>query len=195
MACPCNFASTKVTDASDLNCRLCKGKHFIYFPNGQISAIISSMTQDNSLEQSGQWLAGMYKITTKPTNQLGLYDRLIFLDDSVSFTQAVERSATGNTDELRFPAIRFDLPIEDANGVTYLAGVDFVLDSNGNIVWGMSGKSPSPGTYYGARFQTLRRVLVTDFPHVQRASFIGNPPVYEPLSLCAMGKLEFLFEA
>jgi hypothetical protein len=194
LACPCNKASQKTTDASDLNCRLCKDKHYIYFPAGEMIALITNMTQENTLEQSGQWLAGMYKITTKPTDQLGLYDRLIFIDDSVSFTEALVRSSTSDTDELRFPAITFDLPIEDINGVTYLLETDFSLDSDGNIVWGLSSKQPSPGTYFGVRYQTLRRILVVDFPHVTRSSPIGNPPVHQPMSLAAVGKLEFFME-
>lgn len=194
LACPCNRAGMKTGDASDLNCRLCKNKYYVYFPSGQMVALISNMTQENSLEQSGQWLAGMYKITTKPTDQLGLYDRLIFLDDSVSFTEAVTRSSTGDTDELRFPAISFDLPVEDINGIQYTLGTDFSLDDNGNIVWGLSSKQPSPGTFFGARYQTLRRILIVDFPHVTRASFKGNPPVYQPMSLAAVGKLEFFLD-
>jgi hypothetical protein len=116
------------------------------------------------------------------------------MDDSVSFTEALTRSDTGNTDVLRFPAINFDLPIEDLNGNTYILGTDFGIDANGNIVWGLSAKQPSVGTFFGARYQTFRRLLIIDFPHVQRASFLGNPPVYEPLSLAAVGKLEFLID-
>jgi hypothetical protein len=194
LACPCNRASLKTNDAADLDCRLCKNKHYIYFHAGQMTAIISNMTQDNSLEQSGQWLAGMYKITTKPTDQLGLYDRLIFIDDSVSFTEAVTRGTSGNTDELKFPAITFDLPVEDINGVTYILGTDFSIDGDGNIVWGLSNKKPSAGTFYGARYQTLRRILIVDFPHVTRSSPIGNPPQHQPMSLASVGKLEFFIE-
>ena len=190
LACGCNIASEKTTDATDVDCRLCKNKHYIYFPAGQISAIITNMTQDNSLEQSGQWLAGMYKIATKPTDQLGLYDRLIFLDDSVSFTEALTRAATGNIDMPRFPLISFDLPIEDINGILYVLGTDFSLDGNGSIVWGLSNKQPSPGTYFSYRGQVLKRLLIVDYPHVQRASFLGNPPVFQPMSLAAVGKLE-----
>jgi hypothetical protein len=192
--CPCNIASKSTTDATDLNCPLCKNKKYIYSPGGQMAAILSNMTQENSLEQSGQWLAGMYKITTKPQDQLGLYDRLIFLDDSVSFTEALSRTPNTQTDQLRFPAISFDLPIEDIDGVTYVLGTDFSIDGNGNIVWGLSSKQPSNNTAFGVRYQTLRRILVIDFPHVSRASFLGNPPVYEPMSLAAVGKLEFLLE-
>jgi len=192
LACPCNVANESATNASDLNCPLCKNKHYIYFPAGQMQAICSNMTQENTLEQSGQWLAGMYKITLKPTDQLGLYDRLIFMDDSVSFTEAITRGTAGNVDQLRFPAISFDLPVEDINGVTYLFGTDFTIDANGDIVWGISSKQPSPNTFYGVRYQTLRRILIVDFPHVQRATFLG--PQYEAQSLAAVGKLEFFVD-
>jgi hypothetical protein len=194
LACPCNRASMKTTDSSDIDCPLCNNKHYIYTYAGQLPALISNMTQDSNLEQSGQWLNGTYKITTRPQNQLGLYDRLTFLDDSVSFTEAVVRADTGLVDRLKFPAISFDMPIEDLEGVTYVHGTDFSLNSDGNIVWGLSVKFPPPGRAYGVRYQTYRRLIIVDYPHVQRASWLGTPPVYQPMSLASVGKLEFFMD-
>jgi hypothetical protein len=195
LACGCNKTETKTTDATSLNCPLCKNKYYIYFPATQIQAIITSMNQDSNLENSGQWLQGMYTVMVKPEDQLGLYDRLTFLDDSVSFTEALIRANTGNTDVPKFPILSFDLPIEDVNGILYVMGTDFTIDANGSIVWGLSSKQPSAGTPYGYRSQILRRLLICDFPHVQRATFtvIDGVNTFVPLCLLALGKLEMFF--
>lgn len=195
ISCPCNKASQKVTDATDLDCPLCKNKHYIYFNPIEIKCLMTSLTRRGELSQDGQWLLGTYMVTTKPENKFGVYDRLRFVDTTASYTEALVKGTANGSDQLRFPAVSVELPIEDIDGNTYVYGTDFGVNASGNIIWGgFSGSQPSTGKTYGVRYITHWQMLIVDFPHDQRATYVqqqSSVPVYSPLALQAVGKLEF----
>jgi hypothetical protein len=197
MVCPCSVAGKSVTDASDLNHVLCKNKQHIWTPEGNITCGITRMSRNSNLGQDAIWEIGMFFITSLSTTKLGFYDRLTFNDSTVPFSQALTKGANNGVDDLKFPAISVDLPIVDYNGNKYKYGVDFGLDSNGNIKWGgFSNTQPPTGTNYALVYETAPRILIVDYAHAVRGQKVLNgslAPTYQDFPLQTMGKLEFFF--
>lgn len=197
MVCPCSLAGQKVTDASDLDHDLCKNKQYIWTDIGQIMVLITRIQRNSNLNQDGNWEQGMMLVSTQSQNKIGFYDRLIFQESTVSFSQAIKKGAPNGVDTLRFPAISVSLPIVDFFGVTYVFGTDFGLDASGNVKWsGFSGKQPSTDSSYGIVYLTQMRGLIVDYPHAIRGQQIQQgttTPLYKDFPLQTVMKLEFFF--
>ncbi|VVB53219.1 Uncharacterised protein [uncultured archaeon] len=196
--CPCNVSTKRTDDAGDLNCPLCKNKHFIWVNPTQIVAAMTALGRDSSLEPDGNYQIGSYKVTTHSRNKIGFYDRLTFLETSSPLSESVLKGDADGTDSLRFPAFTVDLPIIDRAGNRYTNGTDFSLSSAGEIVWnGSSHRQPPTGMAYGISYMTQWRMLSTEYSHDVRATHtqLGTPtPVYRELGRQCICRLEWFFD-
>ncbi len=196
--CPCAISGKSVTDASDLDHALCKNKQYIYTFQANIVCALNRMTKNTNLNVEGTWEIGTFLISTRSENKVSFYDRLIFQDSVVPFSQALKKGPLNGTDELRFPATDIVLPIIDFDGIKYTYGTDFGLDSDGNIVWGgFSGSQPAVNTSYSVLYSTHPRILIVEYPHSVRGQLIqkaASVPQYEDFPLQTLGKLEFFID-
>ncbi len=197
ISCPCNKSTQSTTDAGDLDCRLCNGKHFIWVNPTKILCAMQSMTRDFDLKEDGIYQIGDYKVTTHSSNKIGFYDRLTFLETSAPLTETVEKGAADGTDSFRFPASNILLPIIDRAGNYYNMTTDFTLDASGKVVWdGPSHRQPPTGMFYGVNYMTQWRMLSTEYSHDIRATHVQlgtTSPIFVELARQAICKLEWFF--
>lgn len=195
LSCPCNKSTQSTTDAGDLDCPLCKNKHYIWLSPKQIRCAMQSMTRDSELKEDGIYQAGAYKVTTHSSNKIGFYDRLTFQDTSAPLSETIQKGPANGTDSLRFPASAINLPIIDRAGNQYAINVDFVISASGAITWG-GGNQPPTGMFYGVSYMTQWRMLIVEYPHDIRAGNVQNgttTPVFVEFCRQAVGKLEWFF--
>lgn len=195
MVCPCALAGKSAKDATDLFHDLCKNKEYIWTDMGQIMVLITRIQRNSNLNQDGVWEQGTMMVSTQSQNKIGFYDRLIFQESTIAFSQAIKKGASGGTDELRFPAIDVQIPIVDFEGNTYEFGIDFGLNASGNVIWGgFSNKQPNTNSSYGIVYLTQMRGLIVDYPHAIRGQQVQigtTVPLYKDFPLQTIMKLEF----
>lgn len=196
--CPCNRSTKETTDATDLNCPLCKNKHFIWVNPTQIKCMMTSLGRDNDLAQDGIYQIGSYKVTTHSSHKIGFYDRLTFTETSAPLTESVTKGVAGGADSLRFPAFLIQLPIIDIDGLYYTNGPDFTLNASGQVVWnGPSSRQPSTGKAYGINYLTQWRMLSTEYSHDIRATHVQlgtSSPIFVELARQCICRLEWFFD-
>ena len=220
--CPCADNNTQ-TQQPLPTCSLCDGIGFFWFgPNGYVvdedvvgeltvtqktaqarvgGAIIrgfmaSAQMMQNRYDTLGVWFWGQMRITVRPENRIGYYDRLINLDERIVYTQIVTTDGTGVT-ALRYPAI----DVTEVRSLTtrYVCGAQYDV-INGNLVW-LGGQEPT-ATRLSVHYTCHPAWIVTNFPHVDRASTTrprlrrttsnpAPPPTPQQLPIQADVKLEF----
>ena len=224
--CPCTPVNVQTQQPSP-NCTRCDGTGFFYFgPPGYVpdtsaagigpldpvqqavqsrngGAIIrafmaSAQYRQTAYDRLGTWVWGEMHVTVRPENVIGYYDRLTNLDSEVVYNQIATASAGGARISLRYPAIEVS-HIEAANGTSYICGTDFQVVA-GDIQW-LLGSTPTPGTRLSVHYLCHPAFLITDFPHVIRATTVrrkqipqsaaGNP---QQLPLRGRVRLEFARE-
>ena len=221
--CPCANNNTQ-TQQADVTCVLCGGAGFFWFgPNGYVvdEDVVGALTQTQKSVQArndgaiirgfmasaqmmqtgydrlGGWFWGQMRITVRPENKLGYYDRLINLDESIVFTETLEVDGAATT-QLRYPAI----DVYELRTLTsrFICGVHYdVVD--GDISW-LGGQEPDADTRIAVHYLCHPAWIVINFPHVERASTTRSktrtaagqpspPPVPQSLPIHADVKLEF----
>lgn len=197
ISCPCNKSAQTTTDASDLDCKLCNNKHYIWVNPQPIKCAMTSIGRNFDLREDGIYQMGSYKVTTHSSNFIGFYDRLSFQDTSAPLSETIIKGVSGGSDSLRFPAYAINLPIIDLAGNYYYNGPDFTLNAAGQITWnGSSGRQPSTGTAYGSAYMTQWRMLSTEYSHDVRGARImldSSSPVYVPLARQIVARLEWFY--
>ncbi len=199
ISCPCNKAGQTTASAEDLNCPLCRNKHFIWVNPTPASILMTSLSRDSKLTDNGIIMPGHYKVTAQSYVNIGLYDRLTLTQAHAPLTESLEKGASGGTDKVRFPIINVDsdMPIIDIAGNKYYQNIDFSINASGDIVWdGSSNREPSTGQHYGITYNTHWRMLLVENPHDIRSTkvaFGASTPLYVDLAKQSVGQLEWFF--
>jgi hypothetical protein len=156
---PCPNMVGVDNNAHDPNCTFCDSDGFIYYAEKEIWGAFGGNSIQKTFEAHGVWETGTATITL-PTEypdgteaDFNTFDRLIIPDFSVRLWELKEyEPREGGIQELRYPAQTIDRAISiietTVNNVTtqsqkeYVVGVDFTINTNGQIVW-IDGKEPA----------------------------------------------------
>ena len=170
MACPC-IGINDQTQQPDPNCDLCKNTPgFLFFrPTDYASdptlegdltdvqqyivdraesesviikgVIQSNQKRDEQFNTIGHWVDGSSLITVREENRLGYYDRIVFLDSLIAYSQIAFTDGMDIT-KLRFPAVQVNF-LRDKTTI-YKEGTDFECTSQGEIRF--TGATPADKT-------------------------------------------------
>jgi hypothetical protein len=194
--CPCQRINT---GQAEIKCPLCKSMGSIYIDPLPIRGIVSAIGHtEEPFKPSGQWVRGGASITVRDKYLLGYYDKLVFSDLLVPFSQIVLRADDSDEDELSYPAEVFEI-VRDVNGI-FVDGTDFEKTETGGIRWLVDYEgysSPEPGANYTVRYQCKPTFIVMDIGHAERLTFLKVKYGSETLKkkpIQAMIQLEFLIE-
>lgn len=220
-SCPCGPVNNQ-TKQPDPTCGLCQGRGFIWFgpkdysPPASVgdldgiqmasiardgAAVIRGLVigidrNDDAYGRPGPWVFGMTRISVRPENKLGYYDRLVNLDSVMTYTQIL---TVGEEDVMktRYPATCVNL-LRSVDTV-YDEGLDFDVTATGSIQW-LPGKRPDPASRLSVHYLHHPVWIVWEHPNLFRETSVKlrepNPktpmgtPVQMPIR--AMVKLEFL---
>jgi hypothetical protein len=150
-AAPCPNIQTVDDNAHQPNCPFCDNNGFIHYDEKEIWATFGGNSIQKTFEAHGVWEIGMATVTA-PTEypdgteaDFNTYDRLRIPDFTVRLWELKEyEPRPENKQSLRYPIQKVDFAsaIVDGEQVFYVAGTDFNIDSDGDIVW-VEGKQPS----------------------------------------------------
>lgn len=159
-----------------------------------IRGFIKSATYtETPVDQIGRWFWGATRISVRPENRVGYYDRFFALDAEISITQVIDMPATGSVITPRFPIIEALSLFSDTDRFT--PGQDFTVE-NGVLTFNPASV-PDPATVLSLRYLTFPAWLVTNYPHVVRATSVKKKKTIQmpqDLILEAEIKLEYEIE-
>jgi hypothetical protein len=112
----------------------------------------------------GNWALGNVMITVRPENKIGYYDRFIYLDDVMPFSEIVDVTAA-NTVRTRYPIAALNAVISTTT--VYQDG-DLVLNQ-GIIEW-VSGHKPAVGTRLSISYLYHPVFVVIEYAHFIRTT-------------------------
>lgn len=128
-----------------------------------IRGITTSMgEQPNMFSVLGNWALGSVLVTVRADNKLGYYDRLIYLDDLMPFSQLLTQG-TSPTLKLRYPAECLNSLVSE----TQEFGEQDVQLVCGDVVW-RAGRQPPDGTVLSCNYLCHPVFTVIEFPHLIR---------------------------
>lgn len=161
-------------------------------------SVTSPQLKGNAYDTLGGWQWGRLRVTVRPENHLGYYDRLTNLDSEIVYTQLADMPSSGNTLTLRYPAIGVDL-IKSVS-TRYVVDQDFTVTA-GNIVF-RAGVAPDGGTRLSVNYRCHPTWLITTYPHAVRATSVIRkqkrplitPGVGNPQNLPIQAEVELEFE-
>ena len=163
---------------------------------GRASAMRPQLKAD-AYDTLGDWMWGRLRVTVRPENHLGYYDRMTNLDSEIVYTQLIKMPTTGDTLTLRYPAIDVDSLTTAAT--RYVQGQDFYL-ADGNVVF-YSGVAPAATTRFSVGYRCHPAWLVLTYPHAVRATSVMRKqprplltPAGNPQNLPIQGEVELEFE-
>lgn len=186
--CPCQ-SFNKVTEQIDPNCSMCNGSGYTPFQTpgyfidptkaGPLTEsqqrlvtrnkamVIRGLTmgmseQPNMFAVLGKWALGSVMVTVRPENKLGYYDRLIYLDDVIPFSELLEMGST-DTLKLKYPAETINGLISETKAYN---NSDVVLQ-DGNVKW-LPGRAPPKGTRLSINYLYHPVFIVLEFVHLIR---------------------------
>lgn len=228
--CPCESANKQKTGAARPTCPRCGGGSFRWFRPadyvidqelaGEIDTLQQKILNDGNgvtingvvtgferseeaFDQLGEWVFGSFKVTVRPENRVGYYDRLVALDACLPYAQ-ITRTGESVTSPVavptRYPVIRVNFFSADQDE-PYAEGVDFeVLDTG--VVQFLPGKQPDKNTKLTIHYDHHPVLIVWQQLHAFRDTKVlaqltntktpdGNP---QPLLLQCLARLEFLMD-
>lgn len=220
--CPC-LSNNEQTRQPDPNCVLCHGASVFYFgPSsyrtpadvGELTPIqqqiittrnapvirgfISSVTRkEDFYDVFGHWFWGAVKITVRPENKLGFFDKLIGLDSEIVFSERVEVPAGAAILKTRYPVIQ--LNHAQTITTTFREGVE-LRNNLGALTW-RPGYVPTVAQTMSVHYTTYPIWQVIDYPHAYRETAVRVPNRTTPLGtpralpIQAKMKLDFIPDA
>lgn len=149
-AIPCPNVQTVDDNAHQPNCEFCDNNGFIHYDEREIVGTFGGNSIQKTFEAHGVWEIGS-AVVTMPTEypdgteaDFQTYDRLFIPDFTVRLWEVKEyEPRPGDVQALRYPVQKVDIATSIVNGVQkyYQVGIDFNLNSEGEIVW-ISGREP-----------------------------------------------------
>ena len=136
---------------------------------------------------------------------LDVGDRLYVSDPNanvkVSWSQKMTYENAPNVP--MFPIICLELPIIDSRNISYIEGLDYSLDANGNIIWLQGGKNPGidpetgQGRVYSVRYLYKAFHYVVSLPKEVRMSNVteGGARVAERMAYNAQIQREYVYHS
>lgn len=102
-----------------------------------------------------------------------------------------------------FPIVEFEIPIIDSKNIQYTQGIDFCVNSNGNICWTAGGKNPGidpetgKGRVYSVRYLYRAYHYIISLPKEVRMTNIttGGVRVPERLAYYAVIQREYIYHS
>ncbi len=193
--CPARSAADP-TD-HDINHTACD-QGYVYFDPQEIRVLMSGIQTRQAYMQPGRLEPGSAMATVKPQYRLSFLDKITLLDSTLRFTELVTRADYGVLDPLKYEVVNV-VDCRDRDHV-FTYGVDFNLDTNGNIQWIATGQSPVAGGPYTVSYEHHPVYIVTDLAHDIRDTMLAsaNQSVpkrteeYAKLPVQAIVKLHFL---
>lgn len=177
---PCPNIKSLYDGNHDPSCKMCQNG-FIYYAQKDIIGLFSGNQLNKQLPINGVYDYDQASIVIPSKYPDGTYCDLqvfdrIFLPEHppVRYYQRVEHSQTG-IDRLEFPAVSVEFLV-DSKGVKYVFGVDFELNTAGNIHWLASGKRPAyqmdtdSGQVYSLTYYTRPTLTIISLPHQLRVT-------------------------
>ncbi len=144
-----NVTSTDF-QAHEPDCEFCDDSGILYYESKELWGIFSGNSIEKTFEAHGVWEVGS-AVVTLPTEyadgtqaDFNTYDKLELPDFTVRLWEHKGyEPRTGNKQSLRYPVQHIEYASSITDGVQkfYQVGVDFNIDSNGDIVW-VEGKQP-----------------------------------------------------
>jgi len=126
-----------------------------------------------------------------------LFDQILIPDFTVRYYQRVEHSQSG-VDRLQFPATKVDL-LKAAGGKEFVPGVDFDVDSAGNVKWLTTNRPGynldiSRGVVYSVNYYCRPVFTIVALPHQLRTTqtLVDGRPVQERFPQTALVRKEFI---
>jgi len=138
----------------------------------------------------GRWFWGATRISVRPENRVGYYDRFFALDSEISITQVIDMPA-GLALTPRFPIIEALSLFSDTD--RFAPGQDFTVE--GGVLTFDPASVPDPGTVLSLRYLTFPAWLVTNYPHVVRATSVKKKKsIQAPQDLVLEAEIKLEYE-
>ena len=150
-AIPCmNIASTEY-QAHQPDCPFCDDSGILYYDSKEIWGVFSGNSIEKTFEAHGVWEVGS-AVVTLPTEypdgtqaDFNTFDKFELPDFTVRLWELKGyEPRPGDLQSLRYPIKNIEYASSISDGVQkfYQVGVDFNIDTDGNLVW-VDGKQPS----------------------------------------------------
>lgn len=149
-ATPCPNIVSVDSNQHEPSCTLCDNNGMMHYGNYEIFGIFTGNSIEKTFEAHGVWEIGT-AVVTLPTEyadgsqaDFNMYDRLTLPDFTIRLWELKEyEPRPENIQELRYAIKTVEFVSSVVNGVQkmYTPGVDFNINSQGQIVW-VSGKQP-----------------------------------------------------
>ena len=218
LECPC-VSNNSQTRQPDPVCPVCHGASVFYFgPDnyippeevGQLTPLqrniitvgkapvirgfISSVTRrEDFYDLMGHWYWGTVKVTVRPENRLGFFDKLIGLDSEIVYYERVEVPAGSLTIPTRYPVIELNHVQTLTTALT--EGVQF-RNNVGALTW-QPGYVPATSIMLAVHYTTYPVWQVIDYPHAYREAATRTPrrttPLGTPRTLPIQAKMKLDF--
>ncbi|MDP6971525.1 MAG: hypothetical protein QF921_08450, partial [Pseudomonadales bacterium] len=173
-----------------------------------IRGVMASATRERDAhagrawDQIGNWVRGDMRVTVRPENKIGYYDRLVNLDSEVIYTEIVTMPTLASTStdrptiKLRYPAISVTT-VQDTSGIYEVDGAFDLY--KGDLRWHRA-VAPAAETRLAVHYTCHPAWLIMEHPHTIRETTrlrktknpktpFGDP---QPLPIQAVVRLEFL---
>jgi hypothetical protein len=216
--CPC-LSNNNQTRQADPNCPVCRGSSALFFGptnyrmpdavgeltpiqqnliNTTGAAVIRGLVSGVSKKEDyydvfGHWYWGTVKMTVRPENKLGFFDKLVGLDSELVYYERLELAAGQTTIPTRYPVIQ--LNHAQSLTTTFREGVE-VTNNLGQLSW-RTASVPTTASVIAVHYTTYPVWRVIDYPHVYREAATrqgrNTTPLGTPRQLPIQAKMKLDF--
>lgn len=167
-------------------------------PSVVVRAIaIGVQRNETATDRVGQWVDGTVNLTFRKNHKIGFYDRMVFLDSLLPFSEIVVSGAAGSPTPLRFPAVKCNFVRSET--ARYEEGTDFFVNQIGQLCF-LSGRGPAANTKLSVHYVHYPSFIVVSHLNAIRDSLViakkqaTKTPLGDPqqLPVRVTAQLEFL---
>lgn len=171
--------NVKSVDGAEHNvdCQLCNGSGYIDLEPLCVDAFLQSQELEKMQNVEG-FVDGNSVLITFPSGvELQYFTRVDLVDFTDIYYQRVLRKEGSDVDVLQYQACRVNI-IVDSSGTRYYQDLDFKIEENGSIKWGI-GSTPADNQVYSIHYETHAQFRATRAQHVNRFSQYKRDGVVE----------------
>lgn len=183
----------------DINCTLCDNGRF-HFEEKEVWVFLSQKHMEQMIQLQGVWELGDLSITfpayyiDRSVVRVDYFDKITILDFSERTSDLVKRSASGDTDKIRYEVT--DVDYLATKNKRYYKDTDFIIKDT-NINW-INSNRPGPGEIYTLSYMYRPVYRIVNFLHEQRYyydSFKSNTknPIYLPIQ--AQARRDYIIDS